>query len=455
MLIKARGVQPRHYQREGIEFLWTKKRALLTDAPGLGKTPQAALAAEPPCLVVVPNYLVKQWADWLNKHLPTCSVSMARGDRFKKQAAIDADADFTIINIEMMRTHYEQLVELAASGKWNTVIFDESHHLRNKGSSQSMAAVVLARHIRRVYELTATPIWKDPDDLFMQLRILQPQVFTSYWDFVDMYMTVDASKYGTKILGVKRDMRQELDELLDVMRIGRSYAQAGREVPPAIPETILLDFDPQQQRTYDTARDAWAILELNEIMTNYMKVMHTLRMMTMCPQKVEEVVARATEDNRPCVIFVWYQESALAIAEALNKANPDSAQWITGDIPVDDRPVLANGSRTVVATLGSLSEGVDLSWARTVIFAEENWPPGSHIQSLARVRRERQLEYIDSPSLWDEVLAQLDSRELNREPVKIYFIQMKNSIDEVVHSTAMRREATLRDVIKESLGIRG
>lgn len=451
---EARGIQPRHYQSLGTQFLWEKKRAMLTDAPGLGKTPQAALAAQVPCLVVCPNYLVKQWGDWLQEHLPSRKTVTARGDRYRKLSAIqNTTADFIVINVEMLRTHYDELVEIATAGRWETVIFDESHHLRNKGATQSMAAVVIAHQIPRCYELTATPIWKDPDDLFMQLRILQPTVFTSYFDFVDMFLAHDDTQWGTKVYGVLPDKKAELDSLLDMMRIGRNYKDAGRELPPIIQKNLILDFNEAQQKIYDQARDAWLILGLNEIMTNYMKVMHTLRMMTFCEQKIEAVVNAATEDNKPCVVFTWYVEAALELTKRINAVNKDSAVCITGEfVKVDDRPKLANGTKTVVCTISSLSEGVDLSWARTVIYAEENWPPGSLTQSLARVARERQIEYLDSPSLWDEVLAQLDSRQANAEPIQVYFIQMKGTIDQVVHATSQRRGATIRDVLAESIG---
>src|SRR5437870_8976612 len=75
------GLTARPYQEEGARFLFNRKRAMITDAPGLGKTPQAAFASEPPVLIVCPTYLTKQWSEWLTTHIPTRSVLLARGNR--------------------------------------------------------------------------------------------------------------------------------------------------------------------------------------------------------------------------------------------------------------------------------------------------------------------------------------------------------------------------------------
>ena len=48
---------PMNHQVTGVEWLKKTPRALLADEPGLGKTQQALMAAEPPVLVVTPAML--------------------------------------------------------------------------------------------------------------------------------------------------------------------------------------------------------------------------------------------------------------------------------------------------------------------------------------------------------------------------------------------------------------
>ena len=58
--LRARSFEPRPYQITGIEFLRKKGRAILADAPGLGKTFMSTEAAVLPVMVSCPVNLVDQ-----------------------------------------------------------------------------------------------------------------------------------------------------------------------------------------------------------------------------------------------------------------------------------------------------------------------------------------------------------------------------------------------------------
>jgi superfamily II DNA or RNA helicase len=447
---EAVGLTRRNYQEEGINFLWKSQRAMITDAPGLGKTPQAALAAQVPCIVVCPTYLTEQWGQWLRAHLPNRKVIVAKGNRNEKLEQMLVPADFLVVNKEMLRTHIEELCVIADRYRYKTLIIDESHHLRNRTTTAARGAVALGQIIPRVYLLTATPIWKEADDLFMPLRILHPDVFTSYNQFVDTWCVSDSNRYGTKVYGIKKDMLKPLNDLLDIVRIGRSYEDAGRDLPPIIENIMTLEFNPTEQHRYDEAVNNYRLmLEDNEsmFMTSYMEVMHTLRNMTGF-EKIEPIKDTVEDTHHfhegKYVIFTWYRD----IAERLHAAIPETV-LITGDLKPDERQRLARLQKPIIATIPSLSEGVDMSWARMVIYAEEHWPPGSQVQSLMRVRRERQLS---DTSLTDEESREM-RRELNSDPILVYCVHVKNSIDEVIHSKSRARAATAKEVLSEALGI--
>src|SRR5690242_2397775 len=67
---RARSLKPREYQIDGINFLKNNKRAILADAPGLGKTFQSCEAAVLPALVTCPLTLVQQWAEFIVDQYP-------------------------------------------------------------------------------------------------------------------------------------------------------------------------------------------------------------------------------------------------------------------------------------------------------------------------------------------------------------------------------------------------
>lgn len=486
LLAKAVGIQPRKYQQEGIEFFYRRRRGLNTDAPGLGKTIQGALASVPPVLVVAPNYLVGQWGAWLNEHLPSVTTVVAQGDRWAKQAAIfnaagynlkswnvkalsafrtapHEPSGFLVINKEMLRTHERELKTCASA--FQTLIIDESHHMRNRGAEVSKQALALAKIIPRVYELTATPIWKEADDLFTQVQMLYPAVFTSYNVFCDDYLVYDESRFGRVVYGVQKEKELEFNQMLSVVRLGRSYEDAKRELPPIVEDEVWVEFDKDHRFLYDDAVRNYRVKFAGEdgedlFLASMSAVMHTLRQICGWHGKIDAIkdILADTQpyDKGRVVIFCWYRETARLLGEAF-----PGAPVITGAItdPNERRRVASAAARSghpVIATISALSEGVDLSWARHVVFAEEHYAPGSHIQALARVVRERQTELdpdYNPASMWDVALAELAAKAANAPPVLVHYVNVKDTIDETIHRTSRRRGNTIKLVLKEALGM--
>lgn len=510
----AVGIQQRDYQDVGIDALWERKRFMLRDAPGLGKTPMAALAAEIPCLVVAPNYLVGQWGDFLTRVFPMLRTVVVKGDHWAKRSLLDdayglledkRQAAFTVINTEMLRTHEEILMQYHDLSAWTTIIFDESHHLKNRNAGRSKVAVALARNVKRVYLLTATPIWKEVDDLYNQFRIIHPTVFTSYNDFVNLFCIAEDSRYGTKVIGVKKSMIPELDAMMGQMSLGRTYKEAGRELPEVIASEVRIDFDERTSKMYqdvlnnfrlqlelaDAGMTVDDLVEWNKanatrtttlyglhseaedepsfdeviekgynpdyspspedskamlMFESYSAMAHTLRQISGWHGKVNAVVEAIMDTylyhEGRVVVFTWYRDLAQKITKAINeqadKEGTKRAVCITGNITdANQRRFLATGNNIVVATISSLSEGVDLSWGRMVVFAEEHYSPGSHIQAMARVVRDRAALGNAAP----------------QEPVLVNYIMTRNTIDEVVHQRSQQRGATIKEIIREAVGL--
>lgn len=176
-------ISTRPYQVQGVTKMKEMKRFGNFDDPGLGKTVQACEAAELPVLVSCPGYLVDQWAEFLNEQYPDHLISVATGPRKDREFFLSVKADWYIVNHEMFRdiNGATRKVNSYSMPDVKTVIIDELHHFRGHNSSQAKNMVSYVKNTDRVYGLTATPIYTEVDDLFMQFRILQPKVWTSYW----------------------------------------------------------------------------------------------------------------------------------------------------------------------------------------------------------------------------------------------------------------------------------
>lgn len=492
----------RDYQVTGANWLDRLQRAMNSDDPGLGKTIQAAYAAEMPVLIICPNNLVQQWYEWLvgidektmernkalrdnwlasqetddwvgalpdNPVIPNVvgKVVIPEANTYADKANMlrDTDADWMIINYESLSSHEELLVELAAQRWWRTLILDESHHMRNHSAKRARTCRAIAFHMERVYELTATPVWKEVDDLFMQLSILRPDVFKSYKEFLDLYCVFDTGRFGTKVLGVKDGMADELRETLEPIRIGRDYKAAGRQLPEVIEKYVKVTFPKEMQDRYDeTVADWIAVFGEGEEQVirfeNFSQILNGLRLLTRFPGKfaaaadvIEEALhprlnladatyaLELTAPRKPArvVVFCWYKETAEDAVAYFNEHIPGAhAAFIHGGTPMEDRRPIAFDPKNniIVATIMTLTEGIDLSDARTVVYLEEHYTPGANEQSRKRVQRERVGIGAD-----------------NSEPVLVYYVHVKGTIDEHIHRVSRRRAGTIREVIVEALGL--
>lgn len=426
---QSNGYEDREYQSVGTNFLRTIRRGFLTDEPGLGKTPQSIKAAELPCMVVAPRYLCRQWEEAIRREHEDAVIAFADGTRKQREKILSTAADWYIVNLEMLNTY-----DLPSG--INTYINDESHHLRNRNAYQSKAAFIVENGDKssRIYNLTATPFWKSVDDIWMQCHILYPQVFTSYHDFVKTYCVTLRTPYGVpKVASIKRSMREGLRDLLKPFMLGRTYKDVGRFLPEVVESVIKLDLSPVLRQMYDKVILEYSLKwqdeeEQRKLIFSPTTVLHVLRQITAQVGKFDAVEA-LIEDNfeKPAVIGFWYKDHARMMQTRLGE---DKAVLITGDLDPIERQRRAmwaqNNGKHIVASQMSLSEGVNLYQYRMFIFAEQNYVPGSNHQFLSRVVRDR------------------NDGGRDREPVRVFYIQARRTIDEDIYKVSRSRRTAIQ-----------
>lgn len=400
---------PRDYQAHAIQVMREKKRALLWDQPGLGKTLIASEAAKWPILIACPTYLVYHWLDHLQSQYPTKKIVAAVGTRAQKDAILDTDADAYIVNIEMLRSFEMPAV--------STFIVDEAHHVRSKDAKQSKGALEVARETEYVFLLTATPIYKSPDNLYMLFRILDPKGWTSYQGFLSTFCRTISGYYGTKVVGVQNTAKLQL--AMNGYGLGRTYKDVAMELPRLIRNEVPIVASSDFYKRYAQVRDQFKYNDKD--INSLMEAMTVMRRMTAVP-KLEQCL-ELVADIPEAVIYTWYRNTAQSLAALLQ------VPCITGEVPAADRKVIAQAKGLVVATMASLSEGVDLSHLNNVIFFEGDYVPARLHQALSRVRRARD----------------------SFEPVKATFLYVKNTIDEIVLHSANHRNVTIKEIMKAAL----
>lgn len=410
----------RPYQEKGVAFLEEHMRGALHDSPGLGKTPQATEAAinHLPAIVVAPAYLKYQWQEHCLEQYPGTTVALADGSAYKRVKQLERKADWYIVNVEMLRT-------FALPVHAQTLILDEAHRLSNRHAKQSIHAQKYAQLYPRVYELTATPIRREADGLWQQLRILDPKRFTSYHAFVQTYCITRNTQFGMKVVGISRP--KALAALVAEYALGRSYKDVGQEMPRLTHSVVRIDMTKDTATRYRELKDTYRLGD--KTFTSAGAMLNTLRRMTMTDEKIAAIRSLVDDTNGEAgtVVFTWYKDSAHTLARALK------CPVITGEMTnYHERTRIAKGSSLIVCNIAALTEGVDLSHLRNVIYAEEDYTPGNQEQTMHRVFR--------------------PSANTNLDPVRVYYVLHKNSVDETVHSCVMRRIGDAQQIMSIEMG---
>lgn len=148
-------------------------------------------------LVVAPKLVAKEtWPDEIEgwEHTRVLSYAVAVGTEAERRAAIDADAEITIINRENLPWLAKYLKERGRKWPYDCVVVDESSMFKagakrtkrarvkkadgtvamRKGGNITRFGVMTAarKHIDRIYLLTGTPAPNGPHDLWGQAYLL-------------------------------------------------------------------------------------------------------------------------------------------------------------------------------------------------------------------------------------------------------------------------------------------
>ena len=228
--------QLKPHQKEGVQFLLDRKKCILADDMGLGKSMETAVAAIEgnfdAILIICPASLKTNWKKELLWYVPERDITIidtfngktkaemekflgyAEGksglsvDELKKEAEEQGqwrDNRFIIINYDILDKFYKIPSSWSAanvkkafdespllqyiSGKKSLIIVDEAHRLSNKTSIRYKVIKDLIKRGKpdSIYLLTGTPITNNPENLYCVLQLIENDVTGDWQYYVDRY----------------------------------------------------------------------------------------------------------------------------------------------------------------------------------------------------------------------------------------------------------------------------
>ncbi|AZK64256.1 RNA polymerase-associated protein RapA [Pectobacterium versatile] len=206
-------------------------RVLLADEVGLGKTIEAGMIIHQQLLagrasrvlIVVPETLQHQWLVEMLRRF-NLLFSLFDDERYA-EAKLDSSNPFeteqlVICSLGFVQRSAQRFAQLV-NADWDLLVVDEAHHLvwsEESPSPEYQAIETLARATPAVLLLTATPEQLGQQSHFARLRLLDPNRFHDYQEFVaEQQQYRPVADAVTLLLAGEKAQTPELNALSDLL----------------------------------------------------------------------------------------------------------------------------------------------------------------------------------------------------------------------------------------------
>lgn len=424
--------KPFRHQIDGVRFGLNKKKFLLCDDQGLGKTKQ---------IIDLVGCLEK--TDTINKVLIVCGVNSLKynwqseisihsdekgwvlGTRFRKTTGkayegstkdkledLDnlPDCRYIITNIESLRVgakkisktkyHFpiaEKLQELCNNDTISMIAFDECHKSKDPTSLQSRAMLkVTAKYM---VAMSGTPLMNNPLDLYFPIHWLGYEQHSLY-QFKQHYCTFGG--WGSsQVVGYKN--LEEIRALMEKIMIRRLKSEV-LDLPEKIRKIEYVDMTSKQNQIYkEVYNGVMSDLQKIKFSNNPLSMMIRLRQATGWTgiisntvqesakmDRMVELVQEIVASGQKAIIFSNWESITEVAKEKLKSYNP---AYITGATKADermkevDRFQTDDKCRVIIGTIGAMGTGLTLTAAQNVIFLDSPWNMALKAQAEDRAHR--------------------------------------------------------------------
>jgi chromodomain-helicase-DNA-binding protein 4 len=434
------------YQLEGLNFLrfsWSKQtHVILADEMGLGKTIQsiaflASLFEEGICthphLVVAPLSTLRNWEREFATWAPQMNVIMYVGSaqarsvireyefyypkkvkkiKKKKSGQIVSESKHDRIKFDVLLTSYE-MINLDTTSlkpiKWECMIVDEGHRLKNKDSKLfSSLKQYSTRH--RVL-LTGTPLQNNLDELFMLMHFLDAGKFASLEEFQEEFKDIN-----------QEEQISRLHKMLAPHLLRRVKKDVMKELPPKKELILRVDLSSKQKEYYKailtrnyqilTRRGGAQISLINVVMELRKLCCHAYMLEGVEPDiddpkeafkqllessgklhLLDKMMVKLKEQGHRVLIYSQFQHM-LDLLEDYCSYKKWQYERIDGKVGGAERQIridrfnAKNSSRfcfLLSTRAGGL--GINLATADTVVIYDSDWNPHADLQAMARAHR--------------------------------------------------------------------
>lgn len=419
------------YQATGVEFLKGKDKALLADGMGLGKTPQAIVAARDlgarKVVVICPAIARENWRRELVRWGYTGESFIESYDRLVRR---------------------KEVRQTIASMAPDVLILDEAHYLKTRTSKRAQAVYGpycngkgLASTAKRVWLLTGTPAPNNVSELYPHIKALWPAGLPgdgSFNAFLQHYCITIDTVYGLKVVGNKNV--NILRESMRSIMLRRKAEDVLKDLPPIVwhdvaveadeidPELKAIEASPEVKALRAVLEDPEAELDVagDIAMATLRRLTGVAKANVVGAMLAEELEAKAYDK---VIVFAHHKDVIATLRALLEDFDPvviDGSTSQTARQQNIDRFQSDGSCRVFVGQITACATAVTLHAASQVVFAEASWTPSDNLQAAKRAHRIGQTR-----------------------PVIVRMIGLAGSIDEAVMQVLARKSQMISELLED------
>lgn len=397
-------VEPYPYQREGICFGLDKRRLLIGDEPGLGKTLQSIgivdTANAYPALVICPSSLKINWQREFEKFTDKKALVLDNGTRTTWPYLLQMRMHHVaIVNYESLRKFFvwdingtkksfrlKDVVFCPQIRMFRSVIIDESHRVKDPAAQQSIFTKGIASGKQWRILLSGTPVVNRPEDLVSQLSIMgRLNDFGGKAAFM--------ARYG------EGDNLDELSrELYDSCMIRREKAKVLTQLPDKTRCDLYVDIS-NRDEYYLAQADLAEYLRRYKECTDWeirrkMRMEALVKFMTLRSLSAKGKVKQAIDfvrvfldSGKPIILFASYHE----VVDELCRAFPNAVRVTGRDSAAAKQAAVdafqSGKAKLIICSIKAAGVGLTLTASSNVAFVEFPWTYADCCQCEDRAHR--------------------------------------------------------------------
>ena len=415
--------EPKPHQITAITELLRHEKFILADDMGLGKTTSAIIAAIEgdfkKILVVCPASLKLNWKKEIMNYDIESNISIVDSVDFRVNK-------WTIINYDILKNFHDLPTRSVKSDdeispidfhKFDLVIADEAHYLKNSTSNRTKIFNDFASRIPNRWLLTGTPITNKPIDFYNLLKICESPIASNWVHFVRRYCAgKQINRKGSKQKFWLTSGASNLDELKDYSSevMLRRTKKDSIDLPQKTIKPVYLpityctgynDYIREYELWVEEMEAAGEKPTMSDHLTKLIKVRQLLS-----HDKIDHTIKLAEdliENDHKVIIFSCFTQTINTIHEHFGK----SSVIIDGSVSKEKRNLAVEkfqSDEKIKVFCGNIvaaGVGLTLTEGSIVIFNDLDWTPANHAQAEDRAHRMGQVNdvHIIYP-LFDETL---------------------------------------------------